>query len=145
MPAGTHTDAPKSPFNSGLFVVEPSNSDYTEILQLVKDGNYDLKHSWGGAFNDTEGRYKSRTYAPFYGAETTQGLLYYYFHTIKNSYQVLPRDKYHYQGVQSDLPGVMMIHFNICDKPQPGIIPERCQGLHEKWQAAYNELNLQCE
>lgn len=142
MPAGTHTDAPKSPFNSGLFVTEPSTADYKELLQIVKDGDYDLNHSWAGAFNDIEGKYRPRKYAPFYGAETTQGLLYYYFHTVKRSFKLLPRDVYHYQGVEDDPQGVMLVHFNICDKPLPGVLPERCRGLHSKWQAVYQKLNF---
>jgi alpha-N-acetylglucosamine transferase len=139
MPAGTHTDAPKSPFNSGLFVLQPSKADYLTLLDIVKQGMYDLKESWGSAFNDTQ--YRPRAYAPFYGAETTQGLLYYFFHTIKKSYHVLPRDIYHYQGTESP-EGVKLVHFNICAKPMPGVVPEECRKFHRKWQVVYNSLEL---
>lgn len=140
-PAGSHTDAPKSPFNSGLFIVDPSRSDYLALLDIVKQGNYDLKRSWGGAFEDTKGLYKPRSYAPFYGAESTQGLLYYFFHTVKKSYRVLPRDVYHYQGTESP-EGVKLVHFNICAKPVVGIIPKECKRWHSKWQIVYKSLEL---
>lgn len=96
--AGTHTDAPKSPFNSGMFVVEPNHDDYLQLVNLVYKADYDLARSWGAAFEDKEGKYRPRTYAPFYGAESTQGLLYYWFHTVKKQFNLLPRDKWHYQG-----------------------------------------------
>ncbi|KAL4551901.1 hypothetical protein Ndes2526B_g06151 [Nannochloris sp. 'desiccata'] len=107
LPAGTHTDAPKSPFNSGLFVVRPSRADYLTLLDMVKQGIYDLKHSWG----------------------------------VKKSFHVLPRDIYHYQGTESP-GGVKLVHFNICAKPVPGVVPEECKRFHRKWQVVYKTLDL---
>jgi hypothetical protein len=141
LPAGTHTDAPKSPFNSGLFVVEPSRDDYLTLLKIVKQGHYDLNYSWGGAFKDTKGLYRPRSYAAFYGAETTQGLFYYFFHTLKKSYHLLPRDIYHYQGTESPQ-GVKLVHFNICSKPVPGVVPQQCKRFHSKWQIVFKTLEL---
>lgn len=97
-PYGTHTDAPKSPLNSGMFVVEPNHQDYQQILDIVYKADYDLNKSWGGSFVDNEGKYHRRSYAPFYGAESTQGLLYYWFHVVKKQYKLLSREKWHYQG-----------------------------------------------
>ena len=140
--AGAHTDALKSPFNSGLFVVEPSQDDYLHLLSIVKQGFYDLKRSWGAAYEDTQGIYRARPYAAFYGAESTQGLFYYFFHTVKQSYHLLPRDIYHYQGKESP-EGAKLVHFNICRKPKPGVVPEEeCTRFHRKWQVIYSSLHL---
>jgi hypothetical protein len=141
LPAGTHTDAPKSPFNSGLFVVKPSRTDYEALLDIVKEGRYDLQRSWGGAFKDKKGIYRPRTYAPYYGAESTQGLFYYFFHTVKKSFHLVPRDIYHYQGTESPS-GVKLVHFNICAKPVPGVVPKECKRFHRKWQVVYKTLHL---
>lgn len=56
-PPGTYTDGPKSPFNSGMFVLEPSSEDFMTLLGLVRNGTYDLKTGWGGAFRDDEKKY----------------------------------------------------------------------------------------
>jgi hypothetical protein len=131
-----------------MFVVEPNHEDYEALVELVRNAEYDLKRSWGSAFEDTEGRYRPRTYAPFYGAESTQGLLYYWFHTVKRQYKLLPREKWHYQGDDDPSGGLMrpwFVHFNVCEKPLPGYKPERCRIMHRRWQEVYDQLNLTCE
>jgi hypothetical protein len=205
-PPGTCTDGPKSPFNSGMFVLEPSSEDFLTLLGLVRNGDYDLKTGWGGAFRDEEKkyvfkfvyrrkrgaverwlstcpciqdhhhhhhthlpiysisyqppllflslyiyRYRPRTYAPFYGAETTQGLFYYFYHDLKNQYNALyPREAFHYQG-NEDPPGLdrskdgempHLVHFNICPKPQPGKAMEECPEMHRKWNEMFDSLKI---
>lgn len=141
LPAGTHTDAPKAPFNSGLFVVEPSVNAYDTLLALARAADYDLKRGWGGKFKDSAGLYRARSYAPFYGAETTQGLLHYYFTEVAPSGVALSRDRYHYQGDEDEVE-TALVHFNICDKPVPGQTPERCARFHRRWQKVYTTLSL---
>lgn len=151
-PAGTWTAAPKSPFNSGMFVLSPNRSDFNLLLNLVRTGKYDLKHSWGGAFEDAEGKYRPRTYAPFYGAETTQGLFYYFYNDLKKEQHVLdPAFDYHYQG-REDPPAMLhgqsapmpnLIHFNFCPKPYPTSTDSKCPEMHRRWNELFDELHLQ--
>jgi len=54
-PSGSHSDGPLSPFNSGLFVVEPSADDYRELIEIVTEGDFSYetgwRHKWGENFN----------------------------------------------------------------------------------------------
>jgi hypothetical protein len=143
-PGGTHTDGPKAPFNSGMFVLEPDHGTYVALRDMVLRGDYDVKKGWGSAWVDKDRRYHSKGgYAPFFGAESTQGLFYHWFHDVKQQFKLLDREVYHYQGTGDPNSEVYMQHFNICPKPKPGVVSSaKCAASHKKWNEIYSSLGL---
>jgi hypothetical protein len=118
-PSGSHSDGPLSPFNSGLFVVEPSANDYRELFEIVTEGDFSYKTGWRHKWGEN-----------FYAAETTQGLLYYFNHFLKNdSSLLLNRTVWNYQSLEPVPRETKILHFTACGKPSTdtnSLIFRRC-------------------
>ena len=118
-PSGSHSDGPLSPFNSGLFVVEPSANDYRELIEIVTEGDFSYKTGWRHKWSEN-----------FNAAETTQGLLYYFHHFLKNdSSLLLNRTVWNYQSLEPVPRETKILHFTACGKPSTdtsSLIFRRC-------------------
>merc|ERR1712242_624369 len=51
-----------------------------------------------------------------FAAESTQGLLLYYYHYYLQHYKVLPREVYNYQSKEPAPAGIKVVHFTECGK-----------------------------
>lgn len=84
---------PRSPMNGCFFVAEPSMDTYNNLKDIIERYNFNKRTGWdniGSVEKWKESIWdKDITGWCWPTANTTQGLLYYYFHFVKNKYERL--------------------------------------------------------
>mmetsp|Transcript_66779 Transcript_66779/g.211307 ORF Transcript_66779/g.211307 Transcript_66779/m.211307 type:complete len:601 (+) Transcript_66779:131-1933(+) len=114
-PRGLHSDGPWSPFNAGLYSMEPSCKVRDFLVNIVREADFHDGPGW---------KKKTRM---FFAVEWMQGLMYWYTHFYDKTFHVVDRAVYNYQGIHShwerirDSGHVMpkVVHFTLCRKPVP--------------------------
>ena len=76
----------ESPINGGILIIRPSKKIYRELIQLILWPNFSLEQGWRqhGKF---EWKGKTRNW-DFNCAGGEQGLLFYYFHLLKDQLKI---------------------------------------------------------
>jgi len=126
-PRGLHSNGPWSPFNAGLFSVEPSCKVRDFLVNTVREADFDPKRKWKSLLSH------------FYAVETMQGLMYWYTHFHDKSFHVVDRVVYNYQKpTEANWERAKIVHFTMCGKPGPGVPrPAKhqiCQLFHKEYQ-----------
>jgi len=147
-----------TPYQGGFFVIKPNLEIYDQFLDIVREGNYDVKHGWG------------KKVGPFHGGMTIQGLLPWFYQYLHQGNSVeLNRCKY---NNMSDSPygrqnkcktnekecedcryakpdDVFTFHFTICQKPWKCLaykhaLPhfQLCREMNQKWFDLRSELEV---
>jgi hypothetical protein len=130
----THSNGPLSPFNAGLFLLEPNKCTFNSLKTRIYEGDY---HSWKQA--DTH-----------YAYEVTQGLLYYHF---MNKAKLVNRGVYNFQVlddlnlVNGDVSKVKIVHFTGIGKPEVNCehLKNRrgvSQQFHDEWHDIEKDIYL---
>lgn len=89
------------PFQAAKIVLKPNYDDYVNLIRLMKSG-FSYHNGWNkhGKFNHWLTGEKVDWH--FNCAESSQGLLYYYFHLIKKSYFPNPISQINHVGMGTD-------------------------------------------
>jgi hypothetical protein len=66
-------DVEPKPAQGGFAILKPNHTLYSEIMEIVREGIWDRRWGWGTRESST---------GSFYGVETFQGLVPYYFHVL---------------------------------------------------------------
>eukprot|EP01063_Lacrimia_lanifica_P024064 TRINITY_DN32032_c0_g1_i1.p1 TRINITY_DN32032_c0_g1~~TRINITY_DN32032_c0_g1_i1.p1 ORF type:complete len:460 (+),score=105.49 TRINITY_DN32032_c0_g1_i1:81-1460(+) len=157
-PAGTHSDGPFSPFNSGLVVMSPGERALRGMLGLILEGAFTYRGFWNGTGTmgaeefapceakpkkDASGvRYKGKW--GFVACETTQGLFQYYYTCRKGEAAppTLTRHVYNYQAHESGRfyqkvkDDIKIMHFTGCKKRGDEKGRQLCPEAHSQLDAA---------
>lgn len=155
--------APKrhdKPYQGGFFVIKPSIDTYNEFLNILREGDYDVKHGWGGKVG------------PFHGGMTIQGLLPWYYQYLHPGRSVeLNRCKYNNMNDKPFLErnngsrpcrtnedkcedcrftnedDIFTFHFTICQKPWSCLNFREnmdefrlCRVMNRKWYTLRSEM-----
>lgn len=151
-PSGAHCNGPFSPLNAGLIVIEPKTTDYEDLVETVRRGNYSSALGWEG-----EGRCQSlpgwhlRTCAQ---RHIMQGLWHYWLTARRLHGSLLPRATYNAlqdsPASNSTFEDISIVHFSQCGKPDPRLTRppgwlapswrEQCLRAHQLWQANYRAV-----
>jgi hypothetical protein len=158
---------PVKPVQGGFAILKPNRTIYEEIVDIVREGNFNRSFGWG-----TREAHTGR----FHGAQTFQGLMPYYFSILKRSkhHVVLNWCQYNHQNVQPlsdwyDPPNqpcwdgrktcedcrerpfesLYTVHFTVCKKPwrcrtdEDSHHPDKvrlCAKTHRAWFAYRSEM-----
>jgi hypothetical protein len=69
-------DVEPKPAQGGFAIFKPNRTIYSEVMDIVREGKWDRRWGWGPTRDSSTGW--------FYGVETFQGLVPYYFHVLKS-------------------------------------------------------------
>ena len=116
MEDGTHCNGSHSPLNVGLVVLQPSLRAFRLLKSFVLSGDFTYRTFWRGSGHELGNLSASSKSASMYGAETTQGLLYYYYYVFLGRHTLIDRNVYNYQGAEPAPRGVKVVHFTGCSK-----------------------------
>ena len=129
-----HPRRKHKPIQGGLLVVRPSLHTYNQFVDILRKGEFQEGHGWGG------------TVGPFYGSMTIQGLLPYFFEALRlgnavelnrcihNQMSDNPRTKDAKPGEEdqgkcrtgqskcedcreSEVDDIVSVHYTVCQKP----------------------------
>jgi hypothetical protein len=68
------------PVQGGFAILKPNRTIYEEVLEIVREGNFEEGYGWGGEKGPRTGY--------FWGVKTFQGLMPYYFHVLHPGHSV---------------------------------------------------------
>lgn len=153
---------PDKPYQGGFFAIKPSLKTYNEFINILLEGDYDVKHGWG------------KKVGPFHGGMTIQGLFpwyYQYLHTGKsvelnrciynnmsdkpfllrnNGKEVCRTNEEKCEDCRfKKVEDVVSFHFTICQKPWTCLnyVTKRkdhqlCREMNRKWFELRSELEI---
>ena len=138
MPKGV----PACPVQGGFFIVKPSMTEYQELVDVVKEGDYRNGGAWGGT-----------KIGWFWGGMTIQGLLPYFFTQLKDLKESEEVDRCVYNNMfdnpkckNMDPYMVKNVHFTVCQKPWTCQRHDRnfaCNIYHDIWLKLRYELEVE--
>eukprot|EP00735_Rhodelphis_limneticus_P011137 TRINITY_DN4197_c0_g1::TRINITY_DN4197_c0_g1_i1::g.2203::m.2203 TRINITY_DN4197_c0_g1::TRINITY_DN4197_c0_g1_i1::g.2203 ORF type:complete len:362 (+),score=36.24,sp/H2KYQ5/GYG1_CAEEL/25.32/4e-08,Glyco_transf_8/PF01501.15/5.6e-09,Glyco_transf_8/PF01501.15/0.52,Mannosyl_trans3/PF11051.3/0.025,DUF3087/PF11286.3/0.088,Nitro_FeMo-Co/PF02579.12/0.17 TRINITY_DN4197_c0_g1_i1:50-1087(+) len=156
LPGLTTTDGGEmySALSGGFLLFKPDNKTYHELVDIVLNGKFDKTTGWhnfgldnGRCCPKYEGMNRGKGFVQF-GSATAQGLLYYYYKSRKQFYQ-LPDCIYNLQFMDNceniNCEDVFLYHYTYCGKPwkaprHPMLNYESCTCARKKWIDLAHEL-----
>ena len=127
------------PVQGGFLLVAPSRRVYTDMLAIIRKGDFRPGTGWGG-----------QKIGWCWGGRTVQGLLPYYYHRVAPPNASLAIDNCRYNGMANEprncssvaFSSVYTAHFTLCQKPwvcrQHTL--RLCRRMHHAWWAARASL-----
>ena len=128
----SHKGDDKMPVQGGFLVLEPSEQDYANIINVMMTTEFRQGSAWNGT-----------RIGWFWGGMTVQGVLPYYYRKVSNPDRMVKLDRCYY-NTMADTPACSIqkvedltsAHFTVCQKPwgcfnQP--VSRLCGDLHHQW------------
>jgi hypothetical protein len=118
------------PLQGGFFIVRPSITDFQNMINIVIEGDFRDSTGWGGT-----------NIGWYWGGQTIQGLVPYYYSTKFNEYETVDRCIYNNMADtvlcrNKSISEISSAHFTVCQKPwtcQKQSGDSLCKNLHSKW------------
>ena len=128
----SHKGEDKMPVQGGFLVLEPSEEDYTNIINVMMTTEFRKGSAWNGT-----------KIGWFWGGMTVQGVLPYYYRKVSNPDRMVKLDRCYY-NTMADTPACSIqkvedltsAHFTICQKPWGCFnnpVSRLCGDLHHRW------------